>query len=153
MVAQYGGPEMVIGRHLWSMRLLAQGNHSPYTQGQRSCLPTLKCFRVFLLILEELRSYKEDTFDKEPTSISWYKYMLNLFQLSVIFDDILLAKVQYFSYAFVLSYAIVIFKVMPGAHHHGASLYKKRPGSQCVRPLGSLYLLSHNNISANQRGV
>jgi len=79
MVAQYGGPEMVIGRHFWSMRLLAQGVHSLHTQGQRSCLPTLQCFRVFLLILEELRSDKEETFDKELTSISWYKYMLNLF--------------------------------------------------------------------------
>lgn len=78
MVAQYGGLEMVIGRHFWSMRLLAQADHSLDTQGQRSCLPTLQCFRVFWLILVELRSYKEEKFDKELTSISWYKYMLNL---------------------------------------------------------------------------
>lgn len=70
MVAQYGGPEMVIGRHFWSMRLLAQGDHSLHTSGQRSYPPTLQCFRVFLSILEELRSNKEETFDKQLTSIS-----------------------------------------------------------------------------------
>ena len=47
-------------------------------------------------------------------------------------------NVQYFSYAFVLSYAIVIFKVILGAHHPGAFMYQKRPGSQCIRLLGYL---------------